>query len=133
MNSAPPTLASFAVLQRLRALVDTRLGTAPRSERPAPIGTLVVGVKRGFRRAAQPFINEIMNRQARFNEELLEWGRALTRDVESLERSMMALRSSLDLRLARLEALAARVEELERRQTQDAGHRRPRDKAPEAV
>lgn len=133
MNSPPPSLASFAVLQRLRALVDTRLGTAPRSERPAPVGPVVVGVKRGFRRAFQPLINELMGRQAKFNQELLEWGRALTRDVESLERSMMALRSSLDLRLTRLEEMAARIEELERGQAQEATPRKPRGKAPEAV
>lgn len=106
------TLASFQLLQRLRNLVDSRLGTPPRSHRPAPVGPVLVGVKRGFRRAFQPLINEVLDRQTRFNEELLDWGRALSRDLESLERSMTSLSTSVDLRLSRLEAIVTRLEAL---------------------
>lgn len=112
---SPSALPSSALLARLRSFVDSRLAVPPRSDRPAPVGPAVVAVKRGFRRAFQPLINDLLDRQAKFNAELLDWGRAVTRDIESLERSMTALRSSLDLRLARLESLAARIEALERK------------------
>lgn len=107
------TLASFQLLQRLRSFVDTRLAAPPQTTSPAPVGPVVVGVKRGFRRAFQPLINELLERQTRFNEEMIGWGRALTRDVESLERSLVAMRTSIDLRLTRLEAIATRLEALQ--------------------
>ncbi len=116
--TSPSSLASFQLLQRLRSFVDTRLGVPPQTTRPAPVGPVLVGVKRGFRRAFQPLINEVLDRQTRFNEEVLDWGRAITRDVESLERSLVAMRTSIDLRLSRLEAIAARLEDL---QPDDAG------------
>jgi hypothetical protein len=111
--SSNSTLSSFQLLQRLRSFVDSRLGVPPRTTRPAPVGPVLVGVKRGFRRAFQPLINEVLDRQTRFNEETIEWGRALTRDVESLERSLVAMRTSIDLRLTRLEAIATRLEALQ--------------------
>lgn len=111
--SSNSNLASFQLLQRLRSFVDSRLGVPPRSARPAPVGPVLVTVKRGFRRAFQPLINEVLDRQTRFNEEVIGWGRALTRDVESLERSLVAMRTSTDFRLTRLEALATRLEALQ--------------------
>lgn len=111
--STNSTLSSFQLLQRLRSFVDSRLGVPPRTTRPAPVGPVLVGVKRGFRRAFQPLINEVLDRQTRFNEEMIEWGRALTRDVESLERSLVAMRTSIDLRLTRLEAITTRLEALQ--------------------
>ena len=97
-NNSNSNLASFHLLQRLRSFVDSRLGVPPRSARPAPVGPVLVGVKRGFRRAFQPLINEVLDRQTRFNEEMIGWGRALTRDVESVERSLVSMRTSIDLR-----------------------------------
>jgi hypothetical protein len=110
--SSTSTLASFQMLQRLRNFVDSRLGVPPTSQRPAPVGPVLVGVRRGFRRAFQPLINEVLDRQTRFNEEVLDWGRALTRDIESLERSFVSMSTSIDLRLTRLEAIATRLETL---------------------
>jgi hypothetical protein len=112
-------LASFHLLQRLRSFVDTRLGVPPQSSRPAPVGPVLVGVKRGFRRAFQPFINDLLDRQTRFNEEMIAWGRALTRDVESVERSLVAMRTGIDLRLSRLEAIVERLEKLQNQKQQE--------------
>jgi len=106
----PSTFASVAYLRRLQGFVDTRLGGAVNTHRPWPVGPAIVAAKRTFRRAFQPFINEVLGRQTQFNEETIVWGRALTRDVEALERSMTALRTSIDLRLSRLEAAVARLE-----------------------
>jgi hypothetical protein len=111
------TLASFQLLQRLRSFVDTRLAAPPQSEHAAPVGPVLIGVRRGVRRALQPLINEVLERQTSFNELTLEWGRAITRDVESLERSLVAMRASIDLRLSRLEAIAARLERLQADET----------------
>ncbi|MEW6434456.1 MAG: hypothetical protein AB1730_23390 [Myxococcota bacterium] len=104
------TLASAAFLRRLQDLTDSRLGAAVKTHRPPPLGPAIVAAKKTFRRAFQPFINEVLGRQTLFNEELVIWGRAITRDVEALERSMTALRTSIDLRLSRLEAAVARLE-----------------------
>lgn len=106
----PSTLTSVAFLRRLQGFVDTRLGAPVKTHRPPPLGPAIVAAKKTFRRAFQPFINEVLGRQTQFNEELIAWGRAITRDVEALERSMTALRTILDLRLSRLEATVARVE-----------------------
>lgn len=124
----PPTLASVAFLRRLQGFVDTRLGAAVKTHRPPPLGPAIVAAKMTFRRAFQPFINEVLGRQTQFNEELIVWGRALTRDVEALERSMTALRTSLDLRLSRLEGAVARLEALRSTSTsgQQAGGPQPK-------
>lgn len=102
-------LTSFPALIRLKAHVDARLGLPTKSHRPT-VGSLVVAAKRGFRGTFQPFINEILDRQTRFNEELLGWGRALSEDIEQLDRNVTHLQLQTELRIGRLEALVERLE-----------------------
>jgi hypothetical protein len=104
------TLSSAAFLTRLKALADARLGLPIRSHRPAPIGSIIVGFKKAFRLLAQPLINETLAKQAALNEELIEWSRAVINDIEANERSMLAMRTGLEIRMSRLDAVIARLE-----------------------
>ena len=104
------TLSSVAFLGRIKALADARLGLPIKTHRPAPIGSLILGVKKAFRLIAQPLINEALAKQATFNAELVEWSRAVTYDIEATERSMLAMRTGLEIRMSRLDAVIARLE-----------------------
>lgn len=104
------TLSSAAFLARIKALADARLGLPIKTHRPAPIGTLIIAVKKAFRLLAQPLLNEALAKQAAFNRELVDWSRAVTYDVEAVERSMLAMRTGLEIRMSRLDAVIARLE-----------------------
>lgn len=104
------TLSSAAFLTRLKALADARLGLPIKSHRPPPIGTIIIGFKKAFRILAQPLINEALAKQATLNEELVEWSRAVIADIEANERSMLAMRTGLEIRMSRLDAVIARLE-----------------------
>lgn len=104
------TLSSTAFLGRLKALVDARLGLRIRTHRPPPLSAVVVATKRAFRLLAQPLINEVLEKQTAFNKELVDWSRAVTHDIEAVERSVLAMRTGLELRLTRLDAAVARLE-----------------------
>lgn len=108
------TLGSSIWLKRLRELADARLGFDVRTNRPAPLGPMVVAVKKAFRVTSQPFINELLEKQATFNREVADWAHALTRDIEAVERSMLSMRTGLEIRLTRLEARLTKLEELQR-------------------
>lgn len=105
-----PSLSSAAVLARLRELADARVGLPIVTHRGRPIGPLVVGFKKVFRMLAQPMINEALNKQAVFNDELIRWTAAVVADFEAAERSMLAARLGLEVRMNRLDAVIARLE-----------------------
>jgi len=104
------TLSSVAFLNRLKALADARLGLPIRTHRPPPLGTVIVMFKKAFRLLAQPLLNEALKKQATFNQEVVDWSRAVTQDIEAVERSMLAMRTGLEIRMSRLDAAIARLE-----------------------
>ncbi|MBI3183457.1 MAG: hypothetical protein HYZ28_15070 [Myxococcales bacterium] len=104
----PPSAAP--ILRRLHELKDVRLGLPVSSHRRPPVGPVVIFFKRAFRHAFQPFINEMMRKQALFNEDLLGWAGALYGELRSLDSAALGMRASLDLRLKKLEEAVARIE-----------------------
>lgn len=97
------TSFSAPILKRLNELKDVRLGLPISSHRKAPIGPLMVATKKSFRLLFQPVINELFRKQAQFNDELLGWAHAMYRDLKSLESATVAVRSSMDVRVRKLE------------------------------
>ncbi len=74
------------------------------------MGSAIVGTKKLFRRAFQPFLNEALMRQANFNEHLMNWAHAMHREVRTLESATLAVQSRLDGRVRALEDRLARME-----------------------
>lgn len=105
------TLYSSPLLERLKKLVDPTIGLPLRSHRAAPIGLAIMTAKQVMRVGLRPVIVELLAKQRVFNNELLAWATASTRDIEALERSMLATRMGLETRLGRLEAAVARLEQ----------------------
>jgi hypothetical protein len=97
----PPTAAIF--VRRLRALQNPKEGL-PISSHRARVGRLIVAGKKAFRTGFQPFINEVLNKQAQFNEAAVHLSQAIYRDFSSLEGGVLAMREAQNRRIAQLEA-----------------------------
>jgi hypothetical protein len=93
-------------LYEARAFCDSRTAPRPTSHR-ALIGSFVVLGKRWFRTLGQPFINEVLRQQVRFNEALLEavtrGFTSLRKDVEEERLRQVQFRRAVELRLRELE------------------------------
>lgn len=105
------TLYSTPLLERLKKLVDPTIGLPLRSHRAAPLGLAIMTAKQVMRVGLRPVIVEMLSKQRAFNTEVLGWATATTRDIEALERSMLAMRLGLENRLTRMEAAIARLEQ----------------------
>jgi hypothetical protein len=90
-------------LQRPRDLVDSRTGGAPTSHRPV-LGVALVAAKKAFRGAFQPFINEVMQAQVRFNEAILDAVAQVYDQVQQNAENQALFRKQVDARLKELEA-----------------------------
>lgn len=104
----PPS--ALALLQRLEAICDPRLGLPISSHRPPPVGPILVFAKKAFRSLFQPFINELLRKQFLFNEDLLKVILIAYHDIHSVEGATLAMRVGLQERLRRLEERLAALE-----------------------
>lgn len=107
-EKVPPTAAPF--LKQLEDLQDVRIGLPVTSHRSGLIGPSLVTAKKLFRVAFQPFINELMRKQAQFNESLIALTYAMYRDLRSTESAMQAMGAGLQARIRKLEEAVARLE-----------------------
>ncbi len=89
-------------LQRPREYTDTRAGGPPTSHRPV-LGPVLVATKTLFRAAAQPFINEIMRTQVRFNEAILDAVAQVHDQLQQNAENQALFRKQLDARLKTIE------------------------------
>jgi hypothetical protein len=96
------------VLARLGELRDPRKGLPITSHRPR-IGRVLVAGKSAMRAALTPFINELLRKQADFNEDALLVLRALVLDMKSLQDAALASQQETELRLRRLEKQVERL------------------------
>jgi hypothetical protein len=106
----PP--AAAASLRRLAELRDVKVGLPITSHRKAPIGPILIAAKKAFRILCQPFINELLRKQVIFNEESLNWAKAVHQELAGIETGTAGMRTAFDLRLRRLEDAIARMERL---------------------
>jgi hypothetical protein len=100
-------------LQRARDLVDARRGPGPTSHRKL-VGPALVLAKRGFRASFQPFINEVMQAQVRFNEAILDALAQVHDELAQHLENQALFRARVEERLEKLEREAG------------SGERRPR-------
>jgi len=108
--ASPPAPAPWpALLLEARGKMDSRYAEPATSHRGGLAGLALVVSKRAFRRVFQPFINEALRKQVEFNESILD-ALATILDVQREHaRTQATWRQELDLRLARIEAAAARA------------------------
>ena len=90
-------------LQRARDLVDSRTAGAPSSHRPV-LGPALVAAKKAFRGSFQPFINEIMRAQVRFNEAILDAVAQVYDQLQQNAENQALFRKQVDARLKEIEA-----------------------------
>ncbi len=107
-ESIPPTATHL--LKQMEQLQDVRLGLAISSHRKAPLGPGLVLAKKTYRKLFQPFINELMRKQAQFNEHLVSFGYAVYRDLRSTDSAAQAMVAGLQVRIRRLEEAVTRLE-----------------------
>jgi hypothetical protein len=91
------------LLQTPRAKKDSRYAEPPTSHRSGLTGPLLVGAKRAFRLAFQPFINEVLRKQVEFNEAILDSLALLYEHQREESRTQSAWRREVMARLAALE------------------------------
>lgn len=118
-DAVPATAAPY--VRRLRELANAATGLPITSHR-AFVGTAVVAGKRVFRKSLQPFINELLLKQTRFNETVADFTTSIYRDLQSLEGAVFGVRAALDLRLTGIEQ---RLEKIEARLGAIAGDAAP--------
>ncbi|EPX55176.1 hypothetical protein D187_009383 [Cystobacter fuscus DSM 2262] len=94
------------LLQAPRAKKDSRYAEPPTSHRSGVTGPLLVGAKRAFRLAFQPFINEVLRKQVEFNEAILDSLALLYEHQREESRAQTAWRREVMERLAALEKTA---------------------------
>ncbi|MFL5350523.1 MAG: hypothetical protein ACJ8AT_37610 [Hyalangium sp.] len=98
-----PTEAQWPpILETPRQKKDTRYVEPATSHRPV-VGPALVLAKRAFRRAFQPFINEVMRKQVEFNEAILDSLALIYEQQREHTRTQAAWRQEMTERLARLE------------------------------
>jgi len=89
-------------LQRPKDYVDTREGGRPTSHRPV-LGPVLVALKTGFRKSFQPFINEVLRTQVRFNEAILDAVAHVHDEIAQHAENQALFRRQVERRLAALE------------------------------
>jgi predicted RecB family endonuclease len=97
-----------ALLRRLNELRDVRLGLPITSHRRG-VGKVVVASKKAFRLTLQPFVNELLRKQAEFNETAIETLKVLASEISSLESAVLSFRAGQDARIKQLEAEVERL------------------------
>ncbi|MDY7229544.1 hypothetical protein [Hyalangium rubrum] len=98
-----PTEAEWPpILEAPRQKKDTRYADPPSSHRPV-VGPALVLAKRAFRKAFQPFINEMMRKQVEFNEAILDSLALIYEQQRENARTQAAWRKELGERLSKLE------------------------------
>ncbi|WNG27890.1 hypothetical protein F0U62_30680 [Cystobacter fuscus] len=91
------------LLQTPRDKKDSRYAEPPTSHRSGLTGPLLVGAKRAFRLAFQPFINEVLRKQVEFNEAILDSLALIYEHQREESRNQSAWRREITARLAALE------------------------------
>ncbi len=96
------------VLNRLGRLRDARTGL-PISSHRQRIGPAIVAGKKALRLALRPLIDELLRKQADFNEDALLVIRTLVFDIKSLQDAALASQQNIEERLRRLEKNVERL------------------------
>lgn len=96
------------VLDRLGSLRHAQVGLPITSHRNR-VGPVIVAGKKALRFTLRPLIEELLRKQALFNEDALLVMRTLVLDMKSLQDAALASQQSIEERLRRLEEHVERL------------------------